>query len=96
MFNSLQKTFQLYKPTKTTNSLNEDIINYQPTEKISAFISLNTSSFEKGQPQEVMGCEYSGNTTYPLAAGDRLDDYLVKYVIPASNQFFFYCTRYER
>jgi hypothetical protein len=98
MFNSLHKKYQVYKPTKTTNSLNEDIITYEPTDIITAFIGLTSSgnAFTKGSPQEVVACEYCGITGYQgLEAGDKIDEYLVKYVIPASNQFFFYCSKYE-
>lgn len=98
MFNALQQQYQVYKPTKTTNSLNEDIITYEPTETIMAFIGLTNAgnTFTKGSPQEVVACEYCGVTGYRgLKAGDRVGDYLVKYVISASHQFFFYCSRYE-
>lgn len=96
MFNSLQQTYTLYKPTKTTNSLNEDIITYESAGSVQCFIGLNTKSFEKGSPQEVLTCEYCGWTSSTeIERDDRIDDYQVKYVIPASNQIFFYCSRVE-
>lgn len=98
MFNSQQKKYIWKKPTTSENSLHETIVTYDEVGEISAFIALQSAgnNFTKGSPQEVMTCQYVGSTSMRgVEAGDMIDQFKVKYVVPAANQFFFYCERIE-
>lgn len=98
MFNSQQRKYLWKKPTTSENSLHETIVTYDEVGEISAFIALQSAgnAFIKGSPQEVMTCQYVGFTSMRgVEADDMLDQFRVKYVVPAANQFFFYCDRIE-
>lgn len=97
MFNSQRTSYMLYRGQKTVDKkFNQEITDYQPLQEIQAFISLNSSQFNRENPQRVLNCEYVGVTSHrDLVSGDRIGDYLIKYVVPHGNDIFFYCNRYE-
>ena len=94
MFNSQRTSYMLYRGQKTVDKFNQEITDYQPLQEIQAFISLNSSLFNRENPQRVLNCEYVGVTSHrDLVSGDRIGDYLIKYVVPHGNDIFFYCNR---
>ena len=98
MFNSQRTPYTLYHQEKIQDKFNQEVTDYIPVTEIQAFIGLNSHSnnFDGNGAQRVIHCEYVGVTSYrDIKRGDRIGDYIVKYVIPDRIDTYFYCERYE-
>lgn len=99
MFNSQRTAYKIYKPIKTLDKYNQEIIDWEEVGEERVFISLNTHQIPAvNNAIFAQQCEWIGVTSHPssIDAGYRVGTYEVVFVVDAGRDRFLYLKDYGR
>ena len=99
MFNTQKKPYKIYKPQITTDSYNQEIIDWEEIGTESVFVSLNSHAVPAvNNAVFAQQCEWIGVVSAPTAieVGYRVGNYEVVFAVDAGRERFLYLKDYGR
>lgn len=99
MFNRLKETYTIYQPQKTTDSYNQEIIEWEEIGSEQVFIALNKHMVPAvNNSLFAQQCEWIGVTSPSsnIEIGYRVDKYEVVFIVDAGRERFLYLKDYGR